>query len=501
MPIFLIDWSFIYTNPDNNGLTILICGFLLTLALYHFLLFFQHHNRAYLYYSLYTLLIFLYLFHRADHFILAEKIKPYRPTLDFLAVPIQWIFHTLYLFFTKTFIRLREVKPKWNRWLNHIILSYSTILLFLIIYADATKNLQVLDNWYLYFFLPTISIIAIIMLYIVMSLQTILKYYVFLGSVFYISFSWISLIFELGGHRATTVFYLGIFLENIFFALGLGALQKKALVDKNLAQQEVIKEHEINLKLQNRIKTQLDHEVEQKTKEIIELTKKHEQEKRHKLAVEYTKNTLHLRMRALQTQMNPHFLFNSLNSVKHFIIKNNPEEAVYFLSKLSKLIRKILDNSQKQFTSLAEELEVMKLYLDVENIRLNKGILYEQEIAPRIDLVTTKIPPLVLQPFIENAIWHGLSLRKGEKKIKLKIEKTADHLIICIKDNGIGREKAAELKARKIIEKESLGIELTKQRLDSFTEYLNGQVSIRFEDLKDGLIALGTKVIIQIPIR
>ncbi len=499
--LYLADGSFIFTNPDNNGLTILISGFLLTLSLYHFLLFFQHRNRVYLYYSLYTILIFVYLFQRADHFVLAEKAHPYQPILDFLDVPIQWTFHLIYLFFVKTFVHLRKEKPRWNKWLNMIILAYSGVLLILMVVADGLQNTEILDQWYVYFFLPTITIIALTMLYVMARMQTTLKYYVLLGSSLYLTLSWAAFGFEFAGHRATILFYGAVFLENIFFALGLGALQKKILTDKNLAQQQVIREHEINLSLQNRIKTKLDLEVEQKTKEIIELTQKNEREKRHKLAIEYTKNTLDLRMRALQTQMNPHFLFNSLNSVKHFIIKNNPEDAVFFLSKLSKLIRKILDNSQKQFTSLAEELEVMKLYLDVENIRLNKDITYTQDIAPNIDLSKTKIPPLVLQPFIENAIWHGLALIKGEKKIKIKVEKNATHLIICIKDNGIGREKAAQIKAHKTIEKESLGIELTKQRLDSFTQYLNGDVSIQFNDLKEGLRAIGTQVIINIPIK
>lgn len=500
MPIFLLDWSFVFNSPNDNGMTIFISGFLFTLSFYHFLLFFQHRDRVYLYYSLYTFLTFFYLFPRAEHFILAEKAHQHKELFSFLNIPIQWSFHTLYLFYLKTFINLKKEKPNWDRFLNIVILSFYTILLVLMITSDMNKDM-IMDRWFLFFFSPTITLIGVALLAVIYTLKTPLKYYVLIGGSSYLALSLTAFLFDIYVERATSIFYMALFIENTFFALGLGAKQKKILTDKNLAQRAVIKEHEINIQLQNRIKTRLNQEVEEKSREIIELTKKHEQEKRRKLAIEYSKNTLDLRMKALQTQMNPHFLFNSLNSVKHFIIKNNPEDAVSFLSKLAKLIRKILDNSQKQYTSLEEELQVLGLYLKVENIRLNKSILYEQEISPNIDTTNIKIPPLVLQPFIENSIWHGLALIKGEKKIKIKVEQSDSHLVICIKDNGIGREKAAELKANKVIEKESLGIQLTKQRLDSFTSHLKGSVSIRFKDLKNGQDSIGTKVIIEIPIR
>jgi LytS/YehU family sensor histidine kinase len=197
--------------------------------------------------------------------------------------------------------------------------------------------------------------------------------------------------------------------------------------------------------------------------------------------------------------MNPHFLFNSLNSVKHYIIQNKKEDAAYFLSKLSRLLRKILDNSQLQEISLQEELEVMQLYLDVENMRLDHKIDLKIEIDKSINTNQIKLPPLVLQPFIENSIWHGLALIKGEKNIYINVQKTTQ-LLITIEDNGIGREKAAINKAAKLVEKESLGIELTKQRLEAYTEHLSKKVTIKFEDLYKDDKPAGTKVFISIPL-
>ena len=206
-------------------------------------------------------------------------------------------------------------------------------------------------------------------------------------------------------------------------------------------------------------------------------------------------------MRALQTQMNPHFLFNSLNSIKHFIIKNEKADASFFLGKLSKLIRKILDNSQLLEITLKEELAIMKLYLNVENIRLDKDIILDIVVEDSLETQNYKLPPMVLQPFIENAIWHGLALKKGVKKIKISIRKKKNFIIINITDNGIGREKAAILKTAKLIDKESLGIELTKQRLEAYTQHFTRKSSIIFEDLYDKKNSpIGTKVHINIPV-
>ncbi len=499
MLLLTIDWGYIFTHPNTNGITIFISGFLLTLSMYHFLLYFQHKDRSYLYYSLYTFLIFIYSYHRAKYFFLRDLTTSLKPYLYFFQVPLQWSFNTIYLLFVKTFIDLKKSNPKWNRFLDFAIILYFLVLIVLTVYTYQTGNRSVLSYSYAYLYLPSISVIAIITMYILYKMDTVLKYYVLIGSIIYLFLALTAFYLSFLGHSVTTLFFMATFFENIFFALGLGAKQKKILVDKNVAQEKVILEHKHNLDLQKQIQTKLDEEVNRKTEEIIKLTRKNEKEERRKLAAEFSKRTLNLRMKALQTQMNPHFLFNSLNSVKHYIIKNKKEDAAYFLSKLSRLLRKILDNSQLHEISLQDELKVMQLYLEVENMRLDHIIALEISIDPDINTSQIKLPPLVLQPFIENAIWHGLALINKDKKITIRVQKT-DFLLIQIEDNGIGREKAAINKAAKLVEKESLGIELTKQRLEAYTEHLSQKVSILFEDLYSNNKASGTRVIIRIPI-
>ncbi|CAA0186477.1 putative two-component system-sensor histidine kinase [Tenacibaculum maritimum] len=213
------------------------------------------------------------------------------------------------------------------------------------------------------------------------------------------------------------------------------------------------------------------------------------------------KKILMLEQEALQSQMNPHFIFNALNSIKLYIINNEQKNAVYYLNKFSKLIRNILESSKVKEVSLHDELKTMRLYMSIENIRFSNEITYEEKINPNLNIDIVKVPPLVLQPFLENAIWHGLSSKKGEKEVKLSVDKISNKFIeIAIADNGIGRNAAQKIKASKSLKRKSIGIDLTKKRLQNFTSEYKNNYSLKYYDLKkDGLI-VGTKVCLRIPL-
>lgn len=492
--------SFIIHYPDKNGITIFVAGFLFAIAVYHFLLYFQHKDKSYLYYSLYTFLVFVYIYYKAGLFFLADMTVDFHRYLDFFSSAHQWVFNTLYLVFTKTFIDLKYHKPKWNKILNWAIYTFFIILIFFVIHSIITRQNETIKLVYAFFYIPSIALLAIITLILVYSVNNVIKYYLLIGSISYLVLATMSYYISMSTYGSTTFFYSAILIENIFFALGLGAKQRKILTDKNTAQKTIIKEQEINLKLKKQAKSKLDSEVARITQEIVNLTEEHKEEQRKKLESEYSQKTLDLQMKALQTQMNPHFLFNSLNSLKHYIIQNKKEDAAYFLSKLSQLIRKILDNTQQQQVSLRQELDIMRLYMEVENMRLDEAIHFSTRIDIGIDSNRIKLPPLVLQPFVENSIRHGLALYKGKKQIKIKIQKLDHHLEICIEDNGIGRERAAINRSKILINKESLGIALTKQRLLAFSENMKYKASIRFEDMYKKDKPIGTKVFIVLPL-
>ncbi len=213
------------------------------------------------------------------------------------------------------------------------------------------------------------------------------------------------------------------------------------------------------------------------------------------------KKILTLEQDMLRSQMNPHFVFNSLNSIKQYIIANEQKNAVHYLNKFAKLIRKILDASRVKVVSLADELETMDLYMSIENIRFSNEINFEVFVDNDINLDQIKIPSLILQPFLENALWHGLSSKKEQKNIKLSITSTEKNFVkITIADNGIGREAAKKITDDKIIKRKSIGIALTRSRLANFVKDFKNSFSVEFIDLKDqNNMATGTEVVLTIP--
>ncbi len=214
------------------------------------------------------------------------------------------------------------------------------------------------------------------------------------------------------------------------------------------------------------------------------------------------KQILTLEQDMLRNQMNPHFIFNSLNSIKLYIINNEKENAVYYLNKFSKLIRKILVASTEKEISLEDELETMQLYMNIENIRFSNNIDFKINVDSDINTSNIKVPTLILQPFLENALWHGLSAKKkGDKKISLNVYKTSENYItISIEDNGIGRKQSARIKKDKLLKRKSVGINITKARLANFSKRFSNDYKINIEDLYENEKATGTKVIVNIPI-
>ncbi|MRI00943.1 tetratricopeptide repeat protein [Kriegella sp. EG-1] len=212
------------------------------------------------------------------------------------------------------------------------------------------------------------------------------------------------------------------------------------------------------------------------------------------------KKVLTLEQSMLRSQMNPHFLFNSLNSIKLYIINNEQKNAVYYLNKFSKLVRKILESSSVKEIPLAEELETVELYMNIENIRFSNEINFVVTIDDDVDPHLVKIPSLILQPFLENALWHGLSPKEGEKNISLDISREESYINIAITDNGIGREAAEKIKQNKVLKRKSVGIDITKERLANFSRDYQNTFNVEIIDLfDDNGIPSGTKVILHIP--
>lgn len=222
------------------------------------------------------------------------------------------------------------------------------------------------------------------------------------------------------------------------------------------------------------------------------------QKEKEKTAI--NKMMAELEMRALRSQMNPHFIFNSLNSIQKYIWENKQEDASEYLTKFAKLMRLILHNSTQKLVRFDEELSFIQLYIELEHRRCNNKFDYTIEVDKNIVLHEILLPPMLLQPYIENAIWHGLLQKTDRGKLLVKATKLNNSLMqFIIEDDGIGRTKAIEIKQQKQLKTTSYGMQITEDRIN-ITE-VNGQHgAVHIEDLYNNRIACGTRITLQIPI-
>ena len=200
---------------------------------------------------------------------------------------------------------------------------------------------------------------------------------------------------------------------------------------------------------------------------------------------------------ALRAQMNPHFLSNCLNAIQWFIIKNRPKESLNYLTKFSRLVRSVLDQSQRQRISLAEEIKTLRFYLDMESIRFENQFETHFDIDGRLDRERVQVPPMLLQPLVENAIRHGLLPAGRPGILTISIAGNGDALTCTVEDNGIGRAASAELKDKAFDASPSQGLKLASERLSM----MNGVTGLIFHDLFDeNGAASGTKVVLTLPL-
>jgi tetratricopeptide (TPR) repeat protein len=219
-----------------------------------------------------------------------------------------------------------------------------------------------------------------------------------------------------------------------------------------------------------------------------------------RIKAEFQQQATDLEMQALRAQMNPHFIFNSLNSINRFILKKQSSEATEYLTKFSRLIRMILNSSVSASVSLAEDLEALQLYIELERLRCEEKFSFKIECDPDVDADFIQVAPMLLQPFVENAIWHGLMSKESEGHLWVNINQADSTLICTITDDGIGRKKAAEFK-NKSGKHKSMGMKITESRI-AMMQKMNGEnKSVEIRDLVDAEgNAAGTEVVLKIPV-
>lgn len=490
--------TYFFNQPHHNGFLVFTFGILFILTVYHFLLYFQHKDKLYLLYSCYTFFIMLSQLQWVRGGFLLEFLNPVKGLAKFPEVYTE-IYYIIYTYFAFRFLDIKNEQPLWYKrcftWVNLIIVyCFLKLVVFIVI-----GNRYILYNGY-FFFTIMMSILGIVMYIPFFKSKSKLKYYIIVGSMVLFFASVSSLLYYLqlkaigeSVEPAYSILYIGFIFENIIFSLGLGHKQKIILEERNETQNQLIKQYIENEELRKEVQKKLELD-------IVALNKQAEIKRMEVAKIQYDKELAELTVSTLRNQMNPHFIFNSLNSIKRYIIDNDKKEAVFYLNKFSKLIRNILGSTTQTEFSLQEELEILELYMSIENTRLNNTVKFSISINESVDLSIIKVPPLITQPFIENAIWHGLALKKSNRELKVEVKKTSNNQIqIDITDNGIGRVKSREIKERKIHKRNSVGIQLTEERLQYFAKKYKNESSVIFTDLYIKNKPAGTKVSILIP--
>lgn len=428
-----------------------IRGGIFILFVYHFLIYLHNRNKLYFYFSLYLGAMTLFLCKS----IFSETTSIYYEYIDF---SVQCLAYAAYIEFGRVLLDSKKALPKWDRYLKisiKVLLVFSPIFIIvqmLFGYEAQVKIFVVLA--------PIVSIFMLYFFYIIIKkIQDSSGLNFIIATLFYLVLANVTFLdlfigvepFSNLGVNSEFFLYLGVIIQCLILSAIIGSIIQG------------IEQKSKNTELQLAIKS----------KEMEEL-----------------------KMTALQSQMNPHFLFNSLNSINNFVLKNDIEKASDYITKFSRLIRVILNNSTNSTSTLAEELGILALYVKLEQIRVTGGFTYRVNVEDNLNLEPIKVPPLFLQPFIENAIWHGITKKEGDKLIELTIKKEGDRVICTIVDNGIGINKAKELEHMSQ-KKKFFGAKATENRIR--TLYQNKDVHIETKDISSRK-GTGTMVLISFPL-
>jgi LytS/YehU family sensor histidine kinase len=214
--------------------------------------------------------------------------------------------------------------------------------------------------------------------------------------------------------------------------------------------------------------------------------------------ISHSKEKAELELHSLRAQLNPHFMFNSLNAIQELILKEDFDNSHTYLARFAKLLRMLVENAEKPFIPLQKEIDFLQLYLSLESLRI-PDLKSSIQTDSSINSDATLIPNMILQPYIENAIWHGLSHRAGDKKLQINISKFNGAVQYDIEDNGVGRKKAAELKSLYRKEHKSKGMELLTKRFRLLSEEYSADIETKISDIGANGEIKGTKVSIIVP--
>lgn len=498
------------TFRNGSSFMIFFIGVIASLFLYFFVLSILTPRKDFVFYSLYLFMVLLHYTVLTDYVFASNIFFPEHP-VEYMQVNDMTanLMYGSYMLFLIKFLEAKKHSNFLYRYLQIEFGYHLVIGVFLTILIHITHNLEFVrvELGFLYLIAFAVSLGTITLMYI--KIPTNLKYFVIIGSIVLGIASLIEMILDnrdahLIDYRVAgtswfsfNVTQAGIILEVICFSLGIGYKTNQMYREKDEIQSNLIEQFEENAKLQNTLANELKEQVEVQSAMVIK-------EKEKNIKNLYENQILELESELLRSQMNPHFIFNSLNSIKYFALTKESTQTARYITKFSKLMRMILQNSRKHLLSLSEEIEFLNLYLEIESKRFVEKFKFEIEVDRTLDKERSLVPPMLLQPIIENAIVHGVLPSKKSGEIKISFIKAPDGFLkVSIEDNGIGRDASLRIKEnnQNIPSKNSMATEITIERINLINSIFDTNASMQIIDLYDQEdSATGTKVYLYMPL-
>lgn len=486
----------------STGFLFSVC-FVFVFMVLHYV---QTKDKLYLNYSIYLLTVILY---SVVDFEWATNINIHFPALFnklwFLKNPLGIIINGTYFYFISEFLDLKSTMPKINRLFTRLVYGLYVYVVVGIVLGPVLGEFYLEKQSYyiirFLWFLPSVYFLIVIW-------RKQIRYgrIVLLGTIALLMGALISLVMSITitsveSFWQSPIIYtqFAILIEIAFFSLGVGKKMRDHEKERLYAKENLIQQLQRNSSLQTKINEQLQEKVNWQEslseKQILEL----EKEKAVSQSNELARQLAQMELLALRSQMNPHFIFNSLNSIKSYILRNGALEASEYLTKFSNLIRAILQNSKRSEISLKDEIDTLLLYVKLEQMRFPEKFQFTFFHKSQSMLDSVMVPPLILQPYVENAIWHGLLHldTKGLLKIEV-VEKGDGCLVVIIEDNGIGRKRAEKLKSNSVRNYKSLGMGITKSRIELHNQINAKGIKVEVTDVFSDRESTGTRVQITV---
>ncbi|WAC14949.1 histidine kinase [Dyadobacter pollutisoli] len=419
-----------------------------------------------------------------------------------LGEPVQYLFFAAYVAFGKSLLDMNERYG----WLNRLTKCFIALLvsagMLLLTYNFYDFDYPLQQKAFVFSRIAILPFSLLLLIWIILQVRSPVKWFFIAGSSFFFAGSLFAVVvdpksrhlfFGEVNFNPIVSFKTGILLESLCFALALGYKLRLAQNEKDKASNAYIEQLELNKKMAASETERLEAMVAERTEVVIEKTRLIEEQKQIQLQSTFERQLSEMEMSLLRSQMNPHFIFNSLNSIRYQILKKDYDSAATYLTRFSKLLRYILQNSREHVISLADEIETNRLYVQLESLRFDQGLEFNLDISREIDISEIMVPPMLLQPYIENAVKHGLVPSSREsKKLTITVRPYGEGFIFIVEDNGIGRK--ASSKRTLLDDKQSLGMRIAGERIELFNFNFQPKIQVNILDLFEGPIPFGTRV-------